>query len=76
MQKKTISDKLLEVFIDRLDGANNYEDEEAVINDVLDSFIYYEDQREIMKEYSTPNENKTYDECVGMFTDDLFSCFK
>ena len=73
--KKTISYKLLEVFIGRLGEASDYEDEDAVIYDILDSFIYYKDQWEIMKEYSAPIDNKTFDECVEMFADDLYSCF-
>ena len=73
--KKTISYKLLDVFIGRLNGGDNYEDEDALISDILDSFIYYKDQREIMKEYSAPSDNKTFYECVEMFESDLYSCF-
>lgn len=69
-----INDELLNVFIDRLDDAKSYDSEDELINSILVDFIYYDDQWEIMKAYSVPSDNKTYDECCEMFMNDLYSC--
>lgn len=72
--KKTIDENLLDVITDGLEIESNNLEPDEFVNLILDNFIYYDDQWQIMKVYSVPADNKTFNECLEMFENELYEC--
>lgn len=71
-KEKSYSSTLEEQAIDILFYANDESDIEQLANDYL---IYESDQWEVVKEYSSPREPRSFDDCIDDFIEDLKDIF-